>query len=252
MVCPIAYILFKIPSFFVMPDIYFLTFIPYIILSISVFYMALGLRNYKSNNLFSGQLLAAVTFPVYIRAAFFSLLGRKPTFEVTSKNNKQALPMIKLLPQISMLLLNFIAVVWAVNRFVYEHRFALLINGFWAFYHFLILSSIFYFNEEEPGRIIGKKLYPGVNFSYNIINAQNVSGLDRATWRTCFTVFLPERVETGKQLMCKIKEKSGRSIIFDGIVVWSGRKDFRGGHETTVGVLTASSITRENLKEVMK
>ncbi|MDD3344861.1 MAG: hypothetical protein PHO34_00270 [Candidatus Omnitrophica bacterium] len=252
MICPIAYILFKVPSFFAMPGIYFLTFIPYIVLSLSVFYMALGLRNYRSNSLFSGQLLAAVTFPVYMRAAFFALIGKRVVFEVTSKDGRHTPSPGWLLPQIAMLLLNFIAVVWAVNRLVYEHEPALLVNGFWALYHFLLLSSIFYFSEEEPGRIRGKRLYPGTDFSYNIINAQNLPVTDKAAWRICVTVFLPERIDAGTQLMCKIKEKGGSSFVFEGVVVWSGRSAWRKGFETTVGVLTASESARRQLKEVMK
>jgi hypothetical protein len=41
----------------------------------------------------------------------------------------------------------FIACVWAANRFVYERESALIINGFWMFYQFLVFSSIFYFNK---------------------------------------------------------------------------------------------------------
>ena len=44
---------------------------------------------------------------------------------------------------------HFIAVVWAVNRFIYELRPAVLINGFWTLYHVLLLSGIFYFNQEK-------------------------------------------------------------------------------------------------------
>jgi hypothetical protein len=32
---------------------------------------------------------------------------------------------------------------------MYEREPAVLVNGFWALYHFLLLSGIFYFNEER-------------------------------------------------------------------------------------------------------
>lgn len=148
MICPITYILFKIPSFFAKPEIYFLAFLPYIIFSMNIFYTVLRARNYSIRDLFLGQLLAASTFSVYIRAAFSALIGFKMTFGITEKSKGKAMPYLKLWPQIVMIFLNFIAVIWAINRFIYESNPAILVNGFWALYHFMLLSGIFYFNQE--------------------------------------------------------------------------------------------------------
>lgn len=148
MICPVTYILFKIPSFFAKPEIYFLAFLPYIIFSMNIFYTVLRARNYSIRDLFLGQVLAVSTFSVYIRAAFASLLGLKITFGITEKIKGKAIPYLKLWPQILMILVNFIAVIWAVNRFIYERNPAVLVNGFWALYHFMLLSGIFYFNQE--------------------------------------------------------------------------------------------------------
>ncbi|MBU1906236.1 MAG: cellulose synthase, partial [Candidatus Omnitrophica bacterium] len=153
MICPVIYLLFKVPSFFAKPEIYFLAFIPYITLSITVFYMVLGTRNYKMKDLFLGQLLGALTFTVYIRGAVSALLGFKTTFGITEKIKGNALPYIKLWPQLTMIYLSFIALVWGVNRFMYEKNMAILVNGFWVLYHFLILSSIFYFNKGNNEKV---------------------------------------------------------------------------------------------------
>ncbi len=146
--CPIVFILFKVPSFFADPTVYFLSFLPYIVLSMSVFYIALRRRHYRPKDLFLGQLLGAATFFVYIKAALAGLLGMKLSFGVTPKTNSGSVPLWVLWPQLAVMLINFIALIWAVNRFVYEHNEAILINGFWASYHFLIFSSIFYFNHN--------------------------------------------------------------------------------------------------------
>ncbi|HNX91583.1 MAG TPA: glycosyltransferase, partial [Candidatus Omnitrophota bacterium] len=111
MLCPVAYIFFKLPSFFMDPRIYVLAFIPYIVLSISVFYKVLAERRYKVRDLFVGQLLGAAAFSVYIRGAMSGLIGRKLSFGITSKTKGNAIPYIKLWPQISMMILNFSAVV---------------------------------------------------------------------------------------------------------------------------------------------
>jgi len=149
MICPVIYLLFKVPSFFAKPEVYFLAFIPYIMLSTAIFYMVLGTRHYKIKDLFLGQLLAASTFSVYIRGAISALLGFKTTFGITEKVKGRALPYFRLWPQLAMVYLSFVALVWGVNRFIYEKNMAILINGFWVLYHFLTLSSIFYFNEEK-------------------------------------------------------------------------------------------------------
>jgi len=153
MICPVIYLLFKIPSFFAKPEIYFLAFIPYITLSMAIFYMVLGTRNYKIKDLFLGQLLGALTFTVYVRGAISAILGFKTTFGITEKIKGRALPYLKLWPQLGMLYLSFIALVWGVNRFVYERDIAILVNGFWVLYHFLILSSVFYFNGAKGEKL---------------------------------------------------------------------------------------------------
>jgi len=115
--------------------------------------MVLGTRNYKIKDLFLGQLLGALTFTVYVRGAVSAILGFKTTFGITEKIKGRALPYLKLWPQLGMLYLSFIALVWGINRFVYERDIAILVNGFWVLYHFLILSSVFYFNGAKGEKL---------------------------------------------------------------------------------------------------
>ena len=136
-------------SFFAKPEIYFLAFIPYIILSMSVFYVMLEKRNYTKKDLFLGQLLGINAFSVYIKAAVSTFLCLRTTFGITGKGKTQALSYITIWPQLLMFFLNFTALIWGINRFVYEHDAAIAVNSFWALYHTLILSAIFYFNEEH-------------------------------------------------------------------------------------------------------
>ncbi|MDD5566072.1 MAG: glycosyltransferase, partial [Candidatus Omnitrophica bacterium] len=148
MLCPVIYLLYRIPSFFARREVYLLAFLPYIILSLSVFYMVLKERNYKPKDLFLGQLLGFITFSVYLRAALTGILGIKTDFVITEKTKGKAISYFRLWPQVGMMFLNFVAVVWGLNRFAYEREPAILINGIWAMYHFALLSSIFFFNEE--------------------------------------------------------------------------------------------------------
>jgi cellulose synthase (UDP-forming) len=144
---PLFYIFFKVPSFFIQPEVYFLSFLPYMVLSTSVFYFSLRKRNYRPNDLILGQLLGGSSCFVYMKAALAVLLGFKISFGVTSKAKGGAVPYRVIWPQIAVMAATFIALVWAVNRFIYEKEPALIINAFWALYQFLIFSTIFYFNK---------------------------------------------------------------------------------------------------------
>jgi cellulose synthase (UDP-forming) len=148
MICPSLYLLFKVPSFFMRKEVYIMAFLPYIILSMSVFYFVLKSRNYKPKDLFLGQMLGVVTITVYMRAAVSALLGVKATFGVTEKTKGKAVSYAILWPQLALMSLSFVAVVWGINRYIYERETAIIINAFWAFYSFVTMSSIFYFNKE--------------------------------------------------------------------------------------------------------
>lgn len=149
MICPVAYLFFRIPTYFARPEIYFLAYAPYIVLSNSIFYLILRRRNYRPRDLFLGQMLNAVSFSVYLRGALNALLGIRTHFEVTPKGIGRRTPYYIFWPQLFFIFLNLSAVVWGFNRFIYEQKAAILVNAFWAGYHCFMLSGLFYFNEQE-------------------------------------------------------------------------------------------------------
>ncbi len=151
MVCPILYLFFDVPSYFAYPEIYILFFIPYFVLTITIFFWTLRQRQYSFKELIQGQLLMAITFPVYIKAAILGLFGFKGKFGITPKEGGVSLPLQALWPQLSLAAMTFSAVIWGINRLVYEREpiWALIVNIFWCLYHFLILFSVFYFNTPE-------------------------------------------------------------------------------------------------------
>jgi cellulose synthase (UDP-forming) len=149
---PLLFIFFNVVSFYVSPAIYVLTFVPYIFLSLTIFYSMLNMRKYKARDLFAGQLLILISFPVQIKAVLSALLGFRAEFGITNKETGKVMPYSRLWPQIGLMLINFSACIWALNMFCYDRDLAQLINAFWVLYHGCILSSIFYFNtsKESP------------------------------------------------------------------------------------------------------
>jgi cellulose synthase (UDP-forming) len=253
MLFPILYLLLDVPSFFASPQIYFLAFLPYIILSLSVFYFILKERNYTLGDLFKGQVAGFITFPVYLKAALFSLFGRKATFGITSKLKGNFVAYSKLWPQILLLLCNYVAIVWGINRFIYERNLAIIINCFWAFYHFLLLSSIFYFNEKIIPKAFRKKIPKIEKFDYKILDSNRIAPvLNPQNWPVSFFKKISKRLDEGTLLMAKIKTKNDRQLIFDAEVIWTKDKSIFGGYPTGFGVVRASLENINELKKLVK
>lgn len=154
LICPAAYLYANVPSYFVRPEIYFLFFFPYIMLTVMLFIYTMSQRKYGLKDLALGILLQAITFPVYMRASLLGLLGVRGTFGITPKGGANSLPLRGLWPQLLMALLCVGAVVWGGMRLYYERSvpLAVLTNSFWCAYHFLVLCSVFYFNYPVEKR----------------------------------------------------------------------------------------------------
>lgn len=147
--CPVLLIFFNIPSFFMDPIVYSLTFIPYFLLSFSIFYASMAERNYPLKGIFKGNFLLFSTIPVYLKATLSGLTGRKSTFEVTAKSGEKTVRYRKLWPQLLVWGINLSAFTWGVNRLYYEMSSAVLVNVGWIGLHLLFLSGIFYFNDNS-------------------------------------------------------------------------------------------------------
>jgi len=150
--CPLLYLFLSVPSYFARPEIYAIFFVPYLVLTLTIFFWTLRQRNYLLKDIIQGQLLMAITFPVFIKAAILGLLGVKGTFGITPKAGAMQLPLKALWIQLSLAALNFSAIIWGINRLIYEREpaAALIVNMVWCLYHFFILSSVLYFNNPEP------------------------------------------------------------------------------------------------------
>lgn len=149
--CPVLYLVTDVPSYFIRPDLYFIFFAPYIVLSMSVFLWTLSRRNYHIKEIFTGLVLTPITFPVYMKASLLAMFGVRGSFGITPKGGSTTLPLASLWPQLSLACLCAFSFVWGMLRFYYEREpaSALLVNSFWCLYHFLILSTVLYFNFSE-------------------------------------------------------------------------------------------------------
>ncbi|MFP4214022.1 MAG: hypothetical protein ACLFRL_07925 [Desulfohalobiaceae bacterium] len=58
-------------------------YVPYIIMTFSLFIWSLRQRHYRLREVVSGVLLQAICFPVYMRSALLSILGYRGSFKTT-------------------------------------------------------------------------------------------------------------------------------------------------------------------------
>lgn len=149
MICPVFYLFFGLPSYFANPQMYAMFFAPYILLTVSLFFWTLSQRRYRMTELVNGIVLQAVCFPVYMRASLLGLLGVRGSFGITPKGRSLSLPLSGLWPQVGMALACLAAASWGLARLWFEREptWALAVNSIWCLYHFVILSSVLYFNH---------------------------------------------------------------------------------------------------------
>lgn len=151
MLCPVLFLFFNVPSYFARPEIYFLFFVPYILLTISLFLYSMGQRRYGFGELGQGIILQAICFPIYMKASLLGILGFRGTFGITPKAGATSLPMRGLWVQVILAVACFSAACWGGMRLWYEDAtpLAVLTNSGWCLYHFMILSTMFWFNFPE-------------------------------------------------------------------------------------------------------
>jgi len=150
-ICPVLYLFTDMPSYFARPELYFLFFLPYIILTGTIFLYSMSQRKYGFRELAQGILLQAVSFPVYMKASLLALLGVRGSFGITPKGGSTSLPMYSLWPQLGLALVCLGAFVWGMLRVFHGDGplLALLTNSAWCLYHFGILASTLHFNFPE-------------------------------------------------------------------------------------------------------
>ena len=180
-----------------------------------------------------------------MRASFWGLLGARSVFSVTAKGQGSRVRYRDLWPQLLLWGINLVALTWGLNRLVHEPTGAVVMNIAWVAYHFLLLSSVFYFAEEDIWERIGlKKLSKNVSFEYRIVaNKAEEIPADQLARRNGFWIDLPEVFTPGSVLMLKLRLPGEKPLVFDGKVLWvAGSK--KGRKVPTV--VAAETITEDD------
>ena len=145
---PIMYIFFNIPTFFMAPEVYILTFVPYFLLSFLIYYSSMGRKHYSAKNIIKVQMLSMMTMPVYVWAFVQVLFNIKKGFQITAKGGGRRVPWNSLWIQFILLGLQVSALTWGTYRLYEEPTLAVAMNLAWIGLHALMFSGVFYFNRK--------------------------------------------------------------------------------------------------------
>lgn len=158
-ICPALYLLTNTPSYFARPELYFLFFFPYIILTFTLFVFSMRQRKYSFMDVATGLVLQATCFPIYMKASLLAMIGVRGSFGITPKGRNLSLPLYSLWPQIGLAFFCLTAAIWGMCRLYYEREpmLAILVNSTWCLYHFGILSSVLYFNHPLETRLVSMR-----------------------------------------------------------------------------------------------
>ncbi len=147
MICPIIFLLFRVPSYFIRPEIYILTFLPYYAMTMLLFYSTMKKRHYSPSSILYGIMMSSLCYPVFMLATFNGLFNRKAKFMVTPKGKADRLNFWQLWPWNIMLALNILAI--GVNAADwYNLTWPVFINILWCVYHIIILLNIYRLNKR--------------------------------------------------------------------------------------------------------
>lgn len=152
MLIPVAFLLFEIHPLLAEPYAYAVTYIPYLLFSSLQFFVSMSMRGFRAKDQWFGQVLTYLTFPIYILAAIYALLGKKIPFAVTPKGGSGKSSLKYFWPQIAMMLIIFFSVTVGIWKIVQQFDAAFLINMLWSIYYLILLSTFLYFrgDVEEP------------------------------------------------------------------------------------------------------
>ncbi|MGD0952589.1 MAG: cellulose synthase catalytic subunit [Methanotrichaceae archaeon] len=149
MLCPVAFLLFDIHPFHVTDNVaYIFCYLPYLIFSFFQFFVTMYMRGYSAREILLGITTTFLTFPIFMKATFYALIGRKIPFVVTPKVSDGRTPLKYFLPQIAMMILITISAVIGFVKIFHQFTVPLLMNILWCLYYLVLIQRFRYFLEN--------------------------------------------------------------------------------------------------------
>ncbi len=128
------------------PELYIMTFIPYYVMTLLLYYNTMRTRHYSLSSVVYGIIMSSLFYPVFMSATISGLLNRKTKFLTTPKGKADKLAFRQLWPWNLMILLNILAIGVNIPDW-YNLSWPIYINMIWCTYHIAILLVIYRLNK---------------------------------------------------------------------------------------------------------
>jgi cellulose synthase (UDP-forming) len=152
LVAPVLYLLFGVLPVRAFSAQFFLHLLPYLVVN-QILFLIIG----WGRPTWRGQQYSLALFPLWIKAVTSAVanvyFGRKLGFVVTSKTRQGGFHWRLVLPQLTMMVLLTVAILWALSRLAFgltSNGFPIMVNVFWACYDLVALSAVLLAAAYKP------------------------------------------------------------------------------------------------------
>ena len=121
-----------------------------------------------ARQLWRSEQYAIALFPLLIQAVWSVFSGRPIKFQVTPKQRQSGIYLRLVWPQIVVFVLIILGILWSLFRFAIgnlDYPWVHLLNGAWAVYNLLLLSSIIRASVWQPDQGVGERGSAGTSVS---------------------------------------------------------------------------------------
>jgi cellulose synthase (UDP-forming) len=143
---PLLFILFNVVSI-ITPGIYIFIIGFYIIFNFFAFSLSIYSMEKSVYPVLRNMSLTFISSPIFVKSAFFALIGKKTSFKVTPKSDSSKLPLKGIWAQLTIFFITGIGVIYSIFRFISTGSLEYVFNGVFLLYFFILSSTVFYYNK---------------------------------------------------------------------------------------------------------
>ncbi len=146
LIFPLLFIFFNVVSI-ITPSFYIFIFAFYILFEFVAFAITIVSIQKSIVPLLRNVSLTFISSPIFVKSAFYALIGKRTSFKVTPKEDSTKLPLRGIWAQVLLILITGAGALYSVIRFTHGGTVQYLYNGMFLLYFFILSLSVFYFNK---------------------------------------------------------------------------------------------------------
>ena len=146
LIFPLLFIFFNVVSI-VTPAFYIFIFAFYILFEFVAFSVTIVSIQKSIVPLLRNISLTFISSPIFVKSAFYALIGKRTSFKVTPKEDSTKLPLRGIWAQVLLIFITGSGAAYSVIRYTSGGTVQYLYNGMFMLYFFILSLSVFYFNK---------------------------------------------------------------------------------------------------------